>query len=128
MNLKSKISIIAIIFSSCSQGNLNKIYYKLSVDTLNFGTIKFTDTLNTNIYVINMADSNILIKNIENACGCTTALLKDSVLKVNDSVALEIQYIPALVKDSGSIIKFVTLRTNSFPPFINLVIRGKIVN
>ena len=64
---------------------------------------------------------------IENGCGCTSGVIRDSLVPANDSSKIHLYYIPSLTKDSGKIIKYITVRTNSYPPFKNVLIKGEVI-
>jgi Protein of unknown function (DUF1573) len=124
---KNLFNFLLLTLFGCNQIQSNNDKYKISKDTINFGQLESTDTLLYTLQIKNISDSIIKITNIESACGCTSVLLKDSTLKVSDSIPIQITYIPSLNKDSGRIIKFITFRTNSYPVFKNLIITGNIL-
>ena len=118
----------AIVTESCNDNtNIAFQKYRLSVDTLFFGLIKQSDTAIRTVYIFNSSVSKIGILREETACGCTKTALKDSTVNSNDSIPIFVKYIPSLNKDSGDIIRYITVRTNSEPPFINLVVRAKVI-
>lgn len=78
------------------------------------------------VYLRNFSDSEIRILNIENGCGCTSGHITDSTLKAGDSVRIQVSYIPLITKDSGFVLKYITIRTNADPPFRNIIIKGEV--
>ncbi len=123
-----RLSLSVVIMISCSQKKELKSNYRFNIDTVNFKTIKKNDTLIRTVYILNESNLPIKIMDVENGCGCTSTLLNDSIIKSKDSLPLVITYIPSIVKDSGEIIKFLSLRSNSIPAFLNLTIKGKVSN
>ncbi|MBP6022063.1 DUF1573 domain-containing protein [Ferruginibacter sp.] len=126
--MKSNNFIFLLIFLGSCKPKETKIVLKneLNLDTLYFKSLKFTDTLNRIIYFKNYTNVDIKIVKIENGCGCTSVLLKDSIVKKNDSLPIQITYEPFKVKDSGNVTKYITFRTNGNTPFRNLIITGYI--
>jgi Protein of unknown function (DUF1573) len=98
----------------------------VSKDTITFTNLAYSDTFKTLVFCINKSKEDIRILKIENACGCTSGVLKDSIVKIDDSIKLFISYIPRLVSDSGSVTKYLTLRTNAIKPFTNIVLKGNV--
>lgn len=124
MKINNLLFLSILLFSCVTKDNHKNSEYALSKDTLLFNSLNFTDTLNQVIYLKNYSNSEIKVFKIENGCGCTSALLNDSIVKPNDSIAIQIFYTPFVVKDSGEIIKYITFRTNATSPFKNLIIKG----
>lgn len=122
-----KIGMISFIFLfyNCKQDI--KVRYSLSSDTVSFSRLQYADTLRKIIYLKNHSNFNIKVLHSETACGCTSVILKDSIAKSNDSLALEIFYTPVKSKDTGIVYKYVTLRINSIPSFKNIIITGEVV-
>lgn len=118
---------IVLLIVGCSSNKSIPTNYVLNEDTIDFGKMRSIDTLTKVIYLKNLSSKQVKITNIEVACGCTSALLKDSIINVNESMPITIKYIPAFAKDSGAVVKFLTFRTNSTPAFTNLIIKGKVI-
>lgn len=113
-------------FYGCSENKFSNANYVLSIDTIFFGKINYSDTLSKVIYLKNYSTSEIKILAIENACGCTSGKIHDSLVKVNDSVAINISFMPAVSRDTGSVIKYMTIRTSANPPFRNVIIKAEV--
>lgn len=103
------------------------VKYGFNRDTILFNNLYQKDSLLSTIFCKNFSDANISVLKIELGCGCTKTKLIDSIIKPGDSVAIFIKYLPSLNKDSGQVIKYITVRTNSSPTFLNLVIKGNVV-
>ena len=104
----------------------NSREYKLSNETLFFAALNFNDTLSKIIYFENLTLKSMKILKIENACGCTSAFVSDSIVNAMDSVPIQIFYIPSKSNDSGNVLKYITIRSNAKIPFVNLIITGNI--
>lgn len=117
----------ALSITSCS--NKQRLYpdFQVTPDTIFFQTMKFNDTLRTYVSVKNLSQQPLKINAIETGCGCTTAQISDSLVNSQDSLRLDISYIPMLSNDSGKITKVITIRTNSSTPFKNIFLKGTIL-
>jgi hypothetical protein len=125
--MKFNIVFIFIVVTCLScNNNAVKIINKVGLqsDTFQFGTINYSDTLREIYFLTNKTNADTRIMSIENGCGCTSVLLKDSIIKKNDSLPLQIMYIPKRVDDSGAVEKYLTLRTNAANAFINIIVKG----
>lgn len=128
--MKKSIIIIIIITGiiSCQESVKSKTpdYYKLSKDTINFGVINYNDTFYTKEKIINQSEGPLKVVNIESSCGCTTLLIKDSVIKGFDYSEFAISYIPSHSFDSGKVLKRLTIRTDAKQAFKNLIVIGEV--
>lgn len=61
-------------------------------------------------------------------CGCTKTSLTDSSINKGDSIPILVKYIPSESNDIGPILKYISIRTNSTPAFLNIVIEGEVTN
>jgi len=119
--------LLLVIVCGCNNTNNTSKSFSLSVDTLAFKELNYTDSFQQIVFCKNSTNVKIRILQIENGCGCTSGILKDSVIETNDSVPILIKYIPSYSKDSGAIIKYLTIRSNSSPPFKNIIIKGNVI-
>jgi Protein of unknown function (DUF1573) len=113
------------LFASCR--DRHELSYSLSKDSILFSKINFNDTLKSQVYVLNHSMKVIRILDIEAGCGCTTAILSDSIIQKGDSVKINISYVPKKVNDSGKVTKYITLRLDNVPVFKNIVIKGEVI-
>lgn len=90
-------------------------------------SLGYDDTLKKTIILYNKSEKPIKILGIDNSCGCTSAILIDSIIPPLDSSILNIMYVPKLSKDSGNILKYITIKSNSIPAFENITLKGKII-
>lgn len=133
MGLLKKVAVTFVVLvgllwtTSGCKTNDNKKPYRLSEDSLIFNTIHQSDSFKKTIYCINNSDNEIKIVKIATGCGCTSTILKDSIVKTNDSVPIYIKYLPLINKDSGLVTKYITIRTNSNPVFTNIKIKGEVI-
>ena len=118
---------LQILIIGCNgSSNIKPEFYGFNVDSLIFEQINQSDTFQTKVFCRNYSNKEIKILQIEPGCGCTKTYLMDSIIKVNDSIPIFVTYIPYESNDSGSILKYITVRTNSNPAFLNLVIKGMV--
>lgn len=121
------VILFLFLLISCESRFKNEKLYGFKVDTLLFGKINQLDTFNKKIYCYNYSDLPINIIKIEASCGCTKPRIIDSTINPMDSVPIIMEYIPKLSNDSGKINKYLTLRTNSSPAFVNLILKGEVI-
>lgn len=122
--------LLFFVISCQSSSDTNKLHLKISLsnDTIYFNSLKFNDTLKSFVYCYNKSQQNIKILRLENACGCTSGILNDSIIKSNDSVLVNIKYVPKFSNDSGKVLKFLSIRTNSNTvPFLNIILKGDVI-
>lgn len=118
--------LMQLFFVSCLDHNRIGVNSTILTDSINFGNITSKDTFSTEVVIRNNSARILRILHVENGCGCTTGFIKDSTVASNDSTSIRISYIPSLTKDSGKVIKYITVRTNADPPFKNIVIKGEV--
>lgn len=118
--------ILSLSFNNCREKTDKKNLYGFKVDTLYINKVNQLDTFRTEVYCYNYSDLPIKVVNVASSCGCTKSKILDSVIKPMDSIPLFIEYIPLQSNDTGKIIRYVTLRTNSNPAFANLILTGEV--
>ena len=90
-------------------------------------SMKISDTLRKVVVLYNKSEKPIKITGIENGCGCTSTILKDSTISPFDSSFIRITYIPKMSKDSGNILKYITIKSNTKPVFHNIILKGEVL-
>ena len=133
---KTNSFFLLVIFSTLWYGNLSvscntagtKIKKALfvSADSI-FFSLKNSDTLKKKLVLYNKSENLIKITGIENGCGCTVAIINDSTIKSSDSSFLQITYIPQISKDSGDVLRYITIKSNTIPAFKNIILKGKVL-
>lgn len=100
--------------------------FEISANEFEF-SLGLSDTLKKSVVLYNKSDRPIKILGIDNSCGCTSAVLKDSTILPLDSSMLHIMYVPKIARDSGNILKYITIKSNSTPAFRNITLKGKLI-
>jgi Protein of unknown function (DUF1573) len=125
---KNKWLFLVVILIGCQSTDNKNNDYKLSIDTTVFVDLNFNDTLKQIVFIKNMSLSNLKVLKIESGCGCTSTVINDSTIKSKDSLPVQISYIPSKSNDSGGVIKYITIRTNSKTmPFKNIILKGNVI-
>lgn len=88
-----------------------------------FDTISINDTVNHVFDVKNISDDDLIISKVGTSCGCTAAVISDSIVRPNDSAQVRVEFI-ARKEKTGDIKNSVVLRTNTEPPFTVFYIKG----
>lgn len=120
-------SLCIFIYSCNISKNKVEQEYQLSTDTVYFKSINLKDTLNKTIFFKNNSDKIIKLLSLKSSCGCTSLKLSDSLAKPNDSIAIQIRYIPLSSADSGKILKYITIRSNAKIPFKTFILKGEVI-
>ncbi|MBX9733809.1 MAG: DUF1573 domain-containing protein [Chitinophagaceae bacterium] len=110
-----------IFFIGC-KSNKNLRTYAITPSVTNFSISRDT-TLETVFHIKNYGSQNLIISEISTSCGCVVGALRDSVVPTNDSVELKIKYTPKTT-DSGKIVRYISIRTNGYPPIKSAEIVG----
>jgi|GEM_PF-5672847 len=130
--INSVILIGFTIFFSCNINQDKKIVsndIELASDTIKFNKLGFNDTLYSFVFLRNKTENIVKIIRIENACGCTSGFLNDSIIRPNDSLKVNIRYVPKYSNDKGKVLKFLSIRLdNESIPFKNIILKGEITN
>lgn len=127
LNCGSIVLFFLLLTTGCGKRSNRNTWYGFKSDTLNFGQINQRDTFKERVFCYNNSDQPIKVINIESSCGCTKSSITDSIIDSNDSIPILVQYIPLHSNDSGKVLRFITLRTNSNPAFVNLKVKGEVI-
>jgi hypothetical protein len=109
---------------SCSSINTNQPKPLIHTDTLFIGHIEYGDTVKTQLKLLNPNKQDIKIESLISSCGCVLPNLRDSIIKGYDSTIIKIIYTPSTNADSGNILKTISIRANSNPPFRSVILKG----
>ena len=110
--------------SGCKE-NQTQESYSINPISISFNVLRGSK-FDTVVYVKNKASKDLFISEIATACGCTGGLLKDSTIMPNDSVQLKVSFTPD-TKDSGNVVRFISIRTNGTPAIKTNELRAKVI-
>lgn len=88
-----------------------------------FDTISINDTVTHVFDIKNISEENLIISKVGTSCGCTAAVISDSVVRPNNSAQVKVEFI-ARKEKTGDIKNSIVLRTNTEPPFTVFYIKG----
>lgn len=88
-----------------------------------FGTITLNDTVKHTFKIKNISDLPLKISEIGTSCGCTGAIVSDSIVEKNEFAEIEVQFIPKK-EQMGKIANSIVIEANTNPPFTTLYLNG----
>jgi PBP1b-binding outer membrane lipoprotein LpoB len=112
--------ITAFFFISCSNEKTSKIEYKKNID---FGSVNIGDTVIKTFSLKNVSTNQLKISQIKTSCGCTLAILKDSLIDENKSAEISVEFIANKDK-KGKIKNSIVVEANTDPVFTVLYLTG----
>ncbi|MBT8303432.1 MAG: DUF1573 domain-containing protein [Bacteroidia bacterium] len=86
-----------------------------------FGTIAINDTLTQTYFLKNVSRTELIIKNVQSSCGCTTVRYSAEEIYEGDEAIVIVQFIPDQL---GYTEKTVIVEANTNPPFNILTLKG----
>ncbi len=109
--MKLILIIFAISLLSCKSSK-SETKPLVMEDTIKFGSINWTDTLQINHEIKNLNDFDVKIEKVSSSCDCINAKILDSTIKSGNSSKIQLTYSPQSFNDSGYVVKFVPIRTS----------------
>lgn len=94
---------------------------------INFGTIYSNEKISKVFKIKNASANDLVIKNVKTSCGCTAAKLKDSVVKENETLDLEVNFFASKEK-IGKVKNSIVIEANTSPIFTVLYLKGNVVD
>ncbi|MDD5152331.1 MAG: DUF1573 domain-containing protein, partial [Flavobacterium sp.] len=114
------------ILTSCNQKKYSFAIVKYQ-KTHDFGEITLKDTVNYIFKIKNISKVDFKIRQIGTGCGCTAAIIKDSIISENETTEIHIKYIPKKQdKGIGLIKNSIVIDGNTNPPFTTFYLTGKV--
>lgn len=130
MKNKTLILFITLIIVSCNkknETNYDKNIAKVEFEkTYNFGNITHNDTVKHIFKVKNVGENPLKITRIGTSCGCTGAILTDSIAEKGETCNIEIKYIPKKDQE-GEIKNSVVVEANTNPTYFVMYLQGKLI-
>ncbi|MBT8267148.1 MAG: DUF1573 domain-containing protein [Flavobacteriaceae bacterium] len=114
------VFVVLIMFFSCKESTG---YSKIEIVDSNedFGTIAINDTLTQTYFLKNVSRTELIIKNVQSSCGCTTVRYSAEEIYEGDEAIVIVQFIPDQL---GYTEKTVIVEANTNPPFNILTLKG----
>jgi len=125
--MKNKLFILMVtLICSCNQKKANFAVVKYE-KTHDFGKITLRDTVNYIFKIKNISKVDFKIRQIGTSCGCTAAIIKDSIISENKTTEIHVKYIPKKNdKGIGLIKNSIVIDGNTNPPFTTFYLTGKV--
>lgn len=120
-----KLAMMFVFVVSCS----DKSKYSMISATkeINFGTIHSNEKISKVFKIKNTSANDLVIKNVKTSCGCTAAKIKDSVLKENETLDLEVNFVASKEK-IGKVKNSIVIEANTSPIFTVLYLKGNVID
>lgn len=118
------IPLIALNSCNSSKSDFAVIEARKEFD---FGNITLNDTVNHVFRIKNISEVPLKISEIGTSCGCTGAIVSDSIVEKNEFAEIKVQFIPKKEK-TGKIKNSVVIEANTNPSFTALYITGNVSN
>lgn len=119
---KSSILLLIILIASCKndKSDFAEIHIENKID---LGAITLSDTITSKIFIKNRSTEKLKIESIVASCGCTVVSFENHSISKNDSLALDIMFIP---DKKGLFEKSVIIDANTDPPFTTFHLIGEV--
>lgn len=120
-----KLAMMFVFVVSCN----DKSKYSMISATkeINFGTIHSNEKISKVFKIKNTSANDLVIKNVKTSCGCTAAKIKDSVLKENETLDLEVNFVASKEK-IGKVKNSIVIEANTSPIFTVLYLKGNVID
>ncbi|KAF2519002.1 DUF1573 domain-containing protein [Flavobacterium salilacus subsp. salilacus] len=116
--------VITIMFLSCDKKTeFATIEFEKEID---FGTISSKDTVIKIFKIYNTSEIPLKISEIGTSCGCTGAILSDSIVKKGNYAEIEVSYHPKK-EETGSVSNSIVIEANTNPPYTALYLKGNVI-
>lgn len=116
--------VILFLLISCSKKEAAFATIKTEKE-FDFGTIAQKDTVNHIFKIQNTSDSPLKISQIGTSCGCTGAIISDSIISKNDFAEIKVRFIPKK-EQTGKISNSIVVEANTNPPYTTLYLNGTV--
>lgn len=121
-----KIIPLVILFLLISCSKKEATFATIQTDKeFDFGTIAQKDTVNHIFKIQNTSDSPLKISQIGTSCGCTGAIISDSIISKNDFAEIKVRFIPKK-EQTGKISNSIVVEANTNPPYTTLYLNGTV--
>lgn len=91
----------------------------------NFGKITLNDTIKHIFKLQNVSESSLKISQIGTSCGCTGAIISDSIIEKDKFAEIEVKFIPQK-ENLGKISNSIVIEANTNPPYTTLYLNGTV--
>jgi len=126
MKILNKVVLLCLtlIMYSCKKTE-NFASIKIEHKEINFGTISSKDTVTKIFKLYNSSDVPLKISKVGTSCGCTGAILSDSIIKTGDFAEIQATFIPR-PGEAGVVKNSIVVRSNTSPSFTTLYLKGNV--
>lgn len=93
----------------------------------NFGKINSNDTIKHIFKIQNISDVELKISKIGTSCGCTAAIVSDSIVASKQFAEIEVRFIPSKEKYNQKINNSIVVEANTNPIYTTLYLEGEVM-
>lgn len=116
--------IILTVFVGCKKSQPEFALLETEKE-FDFGTITLKDTVKHTFKIKNISEISLKISEIGTSCGCTGAIVSDSIIEKNEFAEIEVQFIPKK-EQIGKITNSIVIEANTNPPYTTLYLNGSV--
>jgi hypothetical protein len=116
------ILIMLVVSISCKKSQPACAIIKTDKE-FDFGTITLKDTINHIFKIQNISDSPLKISQVGTSCGCTGAIISDSIVSKNNFAEIKVRFIPKK-EQTGKVTNSIVIEANTNPPYTTLYLNG----
>lgn len=114
--------ILLTVFVGCKKSQPE--FALLETDKeFDFGSITLKDTIKHTFKIKNISNLPLKISEIGTSCGCTGAIVSDSIIEKNEFAEIKVQFIPKK-EQIGKITNSIVIEANTNPPFTTIYLNG----
>ena len=117
------MNILAYVFFSCTSKTVGP-KLRVEKDSINIGVINIHDSTKVKYVLSNSGDNSIEIKSVGTSCGCSRALMSDSIIQPGGTIELQVRF---TANDTGYFKKHVVLETNEDSSYKTLTFTGYVL-
>jgi hypothetical protein len=118
------ISTLSFIFSCQKKEEFAVV--KVEKKEIDFGTISPNDTVNKTFKLLNTSDVPLKISKLGTSCGCTGAIISDSIINKGEYAEIKASFKPRK-GESGAVKNSIVVEANTNPPYTALYMKGNVI-
>lgn len=127
MKNKFIIFLITIVLSISCNKQEPKFAIIETEKEFNFGAIAIGETINHIFKIKNISKKTLKITQVGTSCGCTAAIINDSIADCEEIAILKVRFVADKNK-KGKINNSIVIEANTNPPYTVFYLKGSVTN
>jgi len=124
--MKNLVLSLMILLMVCACSKTNQLAKIGMPETeFNFGSITTGDTVTKVFKLQNISDTPLRIEKVGTSCGCTGAIVSDSIISKNQFAEIKVTYSPK-EGDTGPVKNSIVIEANTEPNFTVFYLTGTV--